>query len=110
LERFITIADRRQFRSGTVRRFEIEGQAIAVVRLGDRFFAFQDRCTHEEVPLSDGFIEGEALCCAMHGAKFDLETGAALSPPAHEDAKTFRIRCRDGRIQVEIDGSRGAVS
>ena len=48
-----------------------------VARVGDRWFAFETWCTHAECPLTDGWLEGEAVRCACHGSLFALADGCA---------------------------------
>jgi 3-phenylpropionate/trans-cinnamate dioxygenase ferredoxin subunit len=36
----------------------------------------------------------------MHGARFALRTGEALSPPAYEPIATYPVRVAAGRVQV----------
>ena len=39
---------------------------------------------------------------SLHGATFDLRTGAATGLPATKPLRTFPVRTRDGRIQVAV--------
>ncbi len=87
----------------TVHRVQIGRRAIALIRLGEEVYALEDRCSHEEVPLSEGFVEGEVITCAMHGAQFNVKTGEVLSLPAYEGVKTYPARVRDGKVEVELD-------
>ncbi len=88
---------------GSILRVQIGRKAIALVRFGDSVYALEDRCSHEEVPLSEGYVDGEVITCAMHGAQFDAKTGEALSLPAYEGVMTFPARVRDGKVEVELD-------
>ena len=48
-----------ELREGNVMRVEVDGHALCLARLADgRFFAIDDRCTHEDVELSDGDLDG----------------------------------------------------
>jgi 3-phenylpropionate/trans-cinnamate dioxygenase ferredoxin subunit len=77
--------------------------ALAVARIGDRHVAFEVWCTHDECPLSDGWLEGEAVRCACHGALFALDDGAPLEGPAIEPIRVFETRVTAaGRIVAEI--------
>ncbi|RQW06531.1 non-heme iron oxygenase ferredoxin subunit [candidate division KSB1 bacterium] len=89
--------------AGAMRPFTVEGVTIVVVRDADELYALRDQCTHEEYPLSEGWLEDGCLFCAMHGAKFDLQTGAALSLPAYEGVATFPVRVREGMVEVKIE-------
>jgi nitrite reductase/ring-hydroxylating ferredoxin subunit len=79
------------------------GDPIAVARGNGRLYAFDDTCTHEECPLSDGIVTDGEVECPCHGSIFDMRTGEALTGPALESLQTYRVRVEDGRIQVLID-------
>lgn len=80
---------------------EVDGYPIIVARCGERLFAVEDRCTHDGESLAGAEIEKCEIICPRHGARFDLRTGDALTPPAYEPIKTFNVRQEDGRILVE---------
>jgi nitrite reductase/ring-hydroxylating ferredoxin subunit len=75
---------------------------VAVARGGGRLYAFDDTCTHEECPLSDGIVTDAEVECPCHGSIFNMRTGEALTGPALESVRTYRVRVEDGRIQVLI--------
>ena len=79
------------------------GDGIAVVRLADgSFAAFDDLCTHEECPLSEGELEGERIVCYCHSSEFDVRTGAVLRGPADEPIRVYETRVAGGEIQVLV--------
>ena len=74
---------------------------IAVARLADgSFAAFDDACTHEECPLSEGDLEGKKVVCYCHSSEFDVLTGAVLRGPATEPLRVYETRLVDGELQV----------
>ena len=76
---------------------------IAVARLADgSFAAFDDACTHEECPLSEGELEGERVVCYCHSSEFDVRTGAVLHGPATEPVRVYETRVVDGELQVLV--------
>ncbi|HUX73723.1 MAG TPA: non-heme iron oxygenase ferredoxin subunit [Steroidobacteraceae bacterium] len=77
-----------------------DGRFIALVRSAGRLYAIEDVCTHDGAELTGGAIEGDQIVCPRHGARFCLRTGAALTPPAYEDLRTFETKIEDGRIWV----------
>ena len=79
---------------------EVDGYYIVVARCGDKLFAVEDRCSHDGESLAGAEIEKCEIICPRHGARFDLRTGDALTPPAYEPIKTFNVREQDGRILV----------
>jgi 3-phenylpropionate/trans-cinnamate dioxygenase ferredoxin subunit len=80
---------------------EVEGDPIVIVRCADGLYAVEDRCTHDGEPLSGGEVEDCELVCPRHFARFSLKTGDALTPPAYEPVRTYRVREENGRVLVE---------
>jgi len=79
---------------------------VAVARDGDDFYAVQDVCSHAEVPLSEGDVDGCTVECWLHGSRFDLRTGKPTGPPATEPVSTFPLEVRanpDGPSEIFID-------
>ena len=80
---------------------EVGGIPVVVARCGDQFYAMEDRCTHDGESFAAADVEDCEIICPRHFARFCLKTGEALSPPAYEPARTFRVRIADGRILIE---------
>ena len=68
----------------TARRFDVEGHRIALVRVGDDFYAIGDQCSHEDFSLSEGEVLSDEceIECWKHGSTFSLKTGEPQSLPA----------------------------
>lgn len=79
----------------------VEDIAIAVFNLSGEFYAIEDNCPHQSLPLSDGAIDGNEIECPFHGARFCLKTGAVTAPPAFEGLATFETRIHQGMVQVK---------
>lgn len=79
--------------------------AIAVVSVDGEIFAIGDRCSHADVSLSEGDVDGCALECWLHGSAFDLRTGSPLTLPAIEAVPVFatRVSDHDGISYIEIN-------
>ena len=83
-------------------RVIIDETPIAVVRdAADVVHAIGDTCTHGDVSLSEGFVEGETLECWAHGSKFSLVTGAALTLPAFEAVPVYEVTMIDGDVFID---------
>ncbi|WP_460690907.1 bifunctional 3-phenylpropionate/cinnamic acid dioxygenase ferredoxin subunit [Nesterenkonia suensis] len=74
---------------------------IAVVHAEDGgFYALDDECSHEQVSLSDGFVEDDTLECPMHASAFCLRTGVPETPPAMTPVKTHLVTVENGHIML----------
>ena len=89
---------------------DIDGTEIAVVHAeDDNFYAIYDECSHAEVPLSEGEVDGCTLECWLHGSRFDLRTGEPTGLPATEPVPVFPVEVRDGEVFVSLTPSNGVA-
>ena len=88
---------------GEYRVVEIDDAQIAVFNVDGEFYAIEDVCTHDYETLTGGCIEGDEIICPRHGARFNIRTGEALTPPAYEPVATLPVRIENGRVQVRDD-------
>jgi nitrite reductase/ring-hydroxylating ferredoxin subunit len=84
---------------------EVEGISFLVVKKDGKIYVFEDRCSHQEMPISENYeLEGGKIICMWHGAEFDLETGKNLSMPAPSPIKKFKTEIsEDGDIFVILE-------
>ncbi|MDH3752281.1 MAG: Rieske 2Fe-2S domain-containing protein [Acidimicrobiia bacterium] len=78
---FVRVGYASELEPGVPVTCEVEGRRLLVVNVGDEFFCMADRCSHANTPLSSGRLRGHKLACPLHGARFDIRTGAHLRPP-----------------------------
>jgi 3-phenylpropionate/trans-cinnamate dioxygenase ferredoxin subunit len=89
---------------GTARRFDVDGHRIAVVRIGDDWYAIGDRCSHADYSLSEGDVwEDECeLECPKHGSTFSLRTGEPQTLPATRPVPVYALRVEGDDVVVEL--------
>jgi nitrite reductase/ring-hydroxylating ferredoxin subunit len=77
---------------------------VAVFNVEGGFCATQARCTHRQGPLSEGAIDGSTVTCPLHGAQFNVWTGAVLRGPANDPLKTYAVTVDGdiGRVDVPL--------
>lgn len=79
----------------------VEGQRLVICRLGADLFALDGVCTHAETELDSGRLRRERLSCPLHGAAFDVRSGAVLRGPAPSPLRRFAVRRREPDL-IEI--------
>jgi nitrite reductase/ring-hydroxylating ferredoxin subunit/uncharacterized membrane protein len=97
---YVPIAEADQIKSGESLRVEVDGEVMAVVRVGDLYHAFNEFCTHRFGPLSDGALYNNQVECPWHRSCFDIRTGDVIEGPAQLDLKSYPVEVRDGKIFV----------
>jgi naphthalene 1,2-dioxygenase system ferredoxin subunit len=100
---WLRVAARGDLAAGEVIGVEVGGRSVAIYDSDGQLFATDNICTHAYACLSDGWLDGAAIECPLHAARFDIRTGQVLDPPATEDLKTYPVREVDGEIQVRLD-------
>ena len=76
------------------------GERIAVFRDGDQIGALTNLCAHQNGPIGEGRIIDGCVTCPWHGYQYRLADGCA-PPPFTEKLATYRVRLRDGMIEVD---------
>lgn len=88
---------------GTLLGVRANGEDIVLANVDGDLYALEDRCSHQDYPLSDGELEGKKLTCIYHGATFDACTGRATGLPALRPVRRFPLEVRDGDILVQVE-------
>ena len=100
MSQWTNVAAASEIGPGEHRVVDIDDVAIAVFNLDGAYFAIEDVCTHDFGTLTGGCVEGGEIMCPRHGARFDIRTGEALTPPAYEPVATFPVRIHNGVVQI----------
>lgn len=80
----------------------IGDEEICIYNVEGTFYATHGICTHENVGLADGFVEGDRIECPLHSACFEIKTGRAVNAPAEVDLKIYPVKVEDDTIYVGI--------
>jgi len=88
---------------GTATKVDVNGTAVALVRIGDDVYAIGDTCSHANVSLSDGEVwcDEKQLECPRHSSAFSLETGVPATLPATQPVPVFDVTVVNGDVVVE---------
>lgn len=95
---------------GRIVPIEAGGRKLLLARVGDAFYAAQRKCPHLGFNLCRGKLDGAAVVCPLHKAKFDLATGAIDRDPkllflnlkSKNDLAVYPVRIDGGDVLVGI--------
>jgi len=99
---FTTVASLADVPENGLKTVQVDGANLVLVRRDGRIYALEDRCSHEEFPLSAGEVTGDQITCALHGARFDLASGTPKALPAVLPVRTFECRVEGDEVQVRL--------
>lgn len=101
--RWARVAVASEVPAGGLRAVSTETCAVVLANVDGDIYALEDRCSHQDYPLSAGELEGDELECPFHGARFDVCSGRALQLPAITPVRSFKVDVRDGDIYIRLD-------
>ncbi len=90
----------------SAKRVDVEGLRLAVVRIGDDWYAIADRCSHADESLSEGDVwpEERELECPKHGSTFSLLTGEPQTLPATRAVPIYEVRVEGDKVMLVLPG------
>jgi 3-phenylpropionate/trans-cinnamate dioxygenase ferredoxin subunit len=100
----VRICGESEIAPGQAVKIVVEGVPIALVKdSAGVVHAIGDTCSHGEISLSEGFVEGDTLECWAHGSKFELATGKPQNFPAFEPVPVYQVTITDGDVYLDPD-------
>ncbi len=101
-KKFVAVAKLEDLPPGGKKVVDVEGTEIILCNTKDRIFAVRNLCSHAHETLECGRIRNGWISCPVHGARFDLETGNPMNPPASLPIDTFEVRIEGDTIEVAV--------
>ena len=100
------------FAQGVAVKVDVNGVAVAVVRIDETLYAIADRCSHANISLSEGEVHcgKKELECWKHGSAFSLQTGAPSTFPATQPVEVFRVSTNGDEVFVSRRTENGEAS
>ena len=99
---FVPLMAEEELAVGQIRAFAVKGWPVILARSAAGLRAMLNRCSHAATALEGGRVRRDFIICPLHGAQFDLSTGACLSPTPYPKIRTFPLNVQDGMIAVQV--------
>lgn len=96
------LTDTAEVEEDDVVRVDVRGHAYAVFNVGGHFYVTDDRCTHQEASLSEGYVQDDTVECPRHQGVFHLPTGKAMCPPLTRPLRVYPARVDDGKVWARV--------
>src|SRR5262245_34507789 len=98
---FVKAISREGLWSGEMTGVVVEGRRVLLVNVGDEIHAYEDRCVHQAVPLSEGRLRGRSLICRAHAWEYDASTGEGRNPRSVQ-LRSFAVKVEGGDVLVDV--------
>ena len=112
----VEVSKTTELKDGTMKAVSIDGRVILLARVGDKYYAADNRCPHMGGNLPKGKLEGTVVTCPLHGSQFDLKNGEVvrwlkgsgvvsaigrvLKSPKR--LTIYNVKVEDDRVMIEI--------
>jgi len=83
----------------TARR--VDGHDLLLVRHSGVVYAYENRCAHLGVALSEGRLDGYVLTCRAHHWQYDVRSGSGVNPTT-ACLRRFAVKIEDGKVFVDV--------
>jgi toluene monooxygenase system ferredoxin subunit len=87
--------------SGEMRALVVAGRKVLLINLDGIIYAYENKCAHLGVPLSNGHLRGAHLTCRAHQWEYDLCTGRGCNP-ATARLRAFAVTVDHGDILIDV--------
>ncbi len=111
---FVEVPGANELQSGQMKMFTVGKREILLARVGDDFYAMDDRCPHMGGRLSEGKLEKTVVTCPRHRSQFDLVDGHVVrwtdwSGLKLSMAKAFKSPRPVNTYKVKVEGDKVLV-
>ena len=82
---------------------QIDETPVVLVRSAGSVYALNDICSHADVSLSEGDVEGTTVECWLHGSRFDLRSGKPTGLPATVPVPVYETKIEGDDVLVRLE-------
>ena len=75
---------------------------VLLCHVEDGYYAIDDLCTHEDFSLHLGCLKGDQVECSLHGARYNVKTGAPEAEPGEIPLNTYPVTIEDDLIFIDV--------
>lgn len=102
---FVAVARVEDIPPGQVLAIERGGLSILLCHSNGQIFAVENKCSHADEKLECGRMKSGWIACPLHGARFRLDSGVPMNPPATQPIRTFDLRVVGDVVEIETAGA-----
>jgi 3-phenylpropionate/trans-cinnamate dioxygenase ferredoxin subunit len=98
---FVPCLKDNELKDGQMKRVQVSGRSILLVRKGGEVFGLSNSCPHMGCSLDKGILREYLVMCPCHGWKFDIRNGQYEENSAIA-LVSYRCKIQNGKVYVKI--------
>lgn len=87
----------------------VDEREIALYAVRGAIYATENRCTHGDARLSDGFLLDDEIECPLHQGRFNVRDGRPMCAPLTGGVTVFPVKVDLGRVFVLVPVAAGGA-
>ena len=101
---WVTLCSSEEIERDKIYKRTFDGKAYLLLRGEAGLSVFDDRCSHQDMPMSAfGKLDNGEIICMAHGARFCISSGEARCKPASEGLKAYQVKEEGGDILISLN-------
>ena len=84
-----------------IRPVQVSGLRLCILKIGNDFYAVENKCPHAGADLSKGWCTNGKLVCPYHRHEFDIKTGRGAEGQGNY-IETYPIELREDGLYIGI--------
>jgi nitrite reductase/ring-hydroxylating ferredoxin subunit/uncharacterized membrane protein len=101
-DKFTDLAPVAGIPEGKMKKFDLKGRPVVVLKHEDGIHAFGGTCSHLGCDLWRGKLAEHVVTCPCHGSQFDIIDGSNVHGPATAPVPSYEVREQEGMLQVRL--------
>lgn len=89
--------------AGEMSGLVVAAKRVLLLNVGGQICAYEDRCAHQGVALSQGRLAGRTVTCFAHGWQYDACSGSGLRPSG-VNLRSYPVRIEADQILIDVGG------
>ena len=101
-ENWVAVGAEERWRDQAIVCVKAAGVSLLVIRDGEKLFACERACPHEQADLGLGRVKDGRLHCPRHLAWFDLQDGQISPGWTSRALRRYAVRIINSEVQVDL--------
>ena len=76
---------------------------IILINVNKVYYAIEDNCPHQDMPISTGKIINNIIICPFHNAQFCVKTGVIKKPLSISNLNVLELKEEGGILKLKIN-------
>lgn len=99
-EEWAFILDEKEIEEKVPVTAKVGKRTVMLYKTGTKIYAVSGKCPHYGAPLHKGVARKGTVICPWHHARFDIETGRLIAPPALKDLEYYDVKVEKSKVWV----------